>query len=482
MVVYTSQYQTKITEFNNLYNLQLNTKNRWLQLGAILPWDNLVKIFALKYSNKGTKTINPRFLIGAVLVKHLLNLGDQETINTIQENPYIQFFLGLDSFNTQALFSPSLFVEVRKKLGKESFDAFSDELIKICCADKIVTPSERKEESEQEQLPNKGKLKLDATVADQYITYPNDLGLLNKSRLASEKMIDLLYAALKDALFFGDITGAARQEVFDATKVKPRTNRKTANQKYLTESKKKQKSIKTLRPVLRYLMNCLDRNIKIINQFLDLIAKHPAINQPLKHKDLRKFWILQTINHQQRKMYNEKSNSCEDRIVSLSQPQVRPIVRGKQGKKVEFGSKIGLTLANGFAKAETLSWDNYNENADLIIHAESYKALYGYYPELIQVDKIYPTNENRKWCKERNIRLTAKPKGKPKKLSKAQIKKRKKEYNERNAVEGKIGQAKQGYGLNKIKARLQNTSEAWIGAILFAVNIIKFAEYNGFSF
>ena len=74
-------------------------------------------------------------------------------------------------------------------------------------------------------------------------------------------------------------------------------------------------------------------------------------------------------------MYNEKSNRCKDRIVSIHQPHVRPIVRGKQGKKVEFGSKLGLSLANGFVKAGTLSWVAYNESKDLIKHTEAYKEL-----------------------------------------------------------------------------------------------------------
>jgi IS5 family transposase len=122
--------------------------------------------------------------------------------------------------------------------------------------------------------------------------------------------------------------------------------------------------------------------------------------------------------------------------VSISQPHVRPIVRGKQGKPVEFGSKLGLSLIDGYMIHETLSWEAYNESKDLQKQAETYKLLLGYYPELIQADKIYATNENRIWCKERNIRLTATPKGRPAKKTAAQIRKEKKEYAERNHIEG----------------------------------------------
>lgn len=167
---------------------------------------------------------------------------------------------------------------------------------------------------------------------------------------------------------------------------KPRTYRKVARKKYLAEAKKRQPNQKTHRSAIRYHLNCLDRNINSINSMLDLLR-----DNPLPHKMMRDFWVIQTLNDQQRQMYSHKSNRCDHRIVSISQPYVRPIVRGKVGKKVEFGSKIGLALYDGFAKAETLQWDAYNESADLIPHAESYRQLYGHYPELIQVDKIYGT-------------------------------------------------------------------------------------------
>ena len=453
MLKYTSQKQTSIAEFGNIHHLKLSPNNRWVLLGDVLPWDLLVQIYSEYFSDKGSVGVNPRIMIGSLIIKHKLNLSDEETVQSISENPYMQYFLGLEEYYAEPLFSPSLFVEVRKKLGKSSFDKFCDVLMNASLAEKIKTNSGAK-------LPNKGQLKLDATVADQYITYPNDLGLLNEGRLKSEMIIDILYEGLKDQL-----------------EVKPRTYRKVAHQKYLSEAKKKQKSKKSLRSTIRYMLNCLDRNIRSINMLLDKCETNP-----LDYKTMRSFWIIQTLNDQQRQMYQEQTNRCDDRIVSISQPHVRPIKRGKQGKKTEFGSKLGLSLMDGYVKADTLSWDAYNESSDLIKQAEGYKKIYGYYPELIQIDKLYATNKNRKWCKEKGIRITATPKGPKKSLSPYQKRKHRKEYSGRNAVEGKIGQAKQGYQLNKIKAKLRNTSESWIGATLFVINLVRFAEIYGFHF
>lgn len=147
-----------------------------------------------------------------------------------------------------------------------------------------------------------------------------------------------------------------------------------------------------------------------------------------------------------------------------------------------INTALGLTYSNGFAKAETLNWNAYNESADLIPHVESYRELHGYYPRLLQVDKIYGSNENRKWCKERNIEMTVIPKGKKPDLTDYQKRKQKKEYNERNEIEGKFGQAKQTYGLNNIKAKLSDTSHSWIGAIIFITNLVKLSEHYDFKF
>lgn len=460
MIQYTSQYQTKIKEFSGLYQLNLNPNNRWIQLSYLLPWDKMVKIYKKKFSDKmGAKATNPRIIIGAFIIKHKMNLSDDETLQTISENPYMQFFLGLDDYCPGLLFSPTLFVEIRKKLGQDTFRKFSDLIIQITHPKK-----ERSDKAENQPPLNKGKLKIDATVADQYVRYPNDLSLVNEARLKTETIIDLLYT---------------RKDIRKAMPVKPRTYRKVAHKRYLGEAKKKQKSAKSVRKALRYLLNCVERNLAYIDKMLDLIDDESF---PLKHKYQKHLWVIHTLYAQQRKMYNEKTHTISDRIVSISQPHVRPIKRGKQGKPVEFGAKLGLSVIDGYTTHEKLSWDAYNESSDLPTQAETYKLLCGHYPDLIQADKIYATNKNRAWCKERNIRLTATPKGRPVKKTARQKRKEKQEYSERNQIEGRIGNSKQVYSLNQIKAKLKETSETWISAILFVLTLSRFAAIMNVTF
>ena len=182
-------------------------------------------------------------------------------------------------------------------------------------------------------------------------------------------------------------------------------------------------------------------------------------------------------------MYDTNTNTCKERIVSIYQAHVRPILRGKQNARVEFGAKLGVSLDNGFAYLNHLSWNAYHEGKDLINQVEQYFKTHGYYPDLVQVDKAYSTRENRKWLKERNIRITAPQLGrKPKKeINQYQKAKRKKEASERNHIEAKFGQAKNGYNLNKIRAKLKTTSESWISCIFFVMNLINYQKKSSFA-
>jgi len=103
-------------------------------------------------------------------------------------------------------------------------------------------------------------------------------------------------------------------------------------------------------------------------------------------------------------------------------------------------------------------------------------SLNGHYPEVVIADAIYGSRDNREWLKENHIRYSGKALGRPSKTAQTPEQKRKykKEQAERNHIEGKFGQGKNGYNLNKIRARKALTSESWIACILFVMNLVKF--------
>jgi len=168
-------------------------------------------------------------------------------------------------------------------------------------------------------------------------------------------------------------------------------------------------------------------------------------------------------------MFQNGVHKIEDRIVSIHQPHVRPIVRGKAHAKVEFGSKIHISVIDGITFLDEISWNAFNEGSHMMTYVENYYKCFGFYPREILADKIYCTRENRNKLKEKGIKLIGKPLGRPSAVT-VHI-----SPGERNPVEGKFGQAKTAYGLGRIRARLKETSESWIASIILVLNLVKLA-------
>jgi transposase, IS5 family len=201
-------------------------------------------------------------------------------------------------------------------------------------------------------------------------------------------------------------------------------------------------------------------------------------------RDPKIYWVIQNIYDQQERMYKEHRHSVENRIENIYQPYVRPIVRGKDRANVEFGAKLGVSIQNGYARINTLSWEAaYSESTDLKKQVEDYRRLNGHYPKVVITDKIYGSRENRQWLKALDIRYSGKPLGRPpvKSQTAYQRRKFKKEQGMRNEVEGKFGQGKNGYNLSKVRARAARTSESRIAAIFFVMNLVKFSKDFLFS-
>jgi hypothetical protein len=480
-----------IEEFKTPFEIRLNKDNRWVKLGESMPWDALAKIYYRSMSSDmGAPAIDARIVIGAMIIKHKMKLDDRETIEAIRENMYMQYFLGLSEYKYEDVFDRSLFTTLRYRLGADKFDAMTRQIIlrsenKEDAAEEDLNDSyndmimnkfgsdieedniKRDEGSEvtgteEKQAKNKGKLIMDATVADQMIAYPTDLGLLARSREESERLIDELCKELN-------------------IKDKPRTYRRKARKEYLNLAKKKNKSKKEIRKGIGKQLRYLSRNLKSIDKLLD---KTGDMSFPLKHRDQRIYWVIQHIYEQQTQMYNEHTHSIDNRIVNIYQPYVRPIVRGKDRAQVEFGAKLGVSIQNGYARINTLSWEAYNEGTDLKKQVEAYKTMNGYYPEVVITDKIYGTRENRQWLKELGIRYSGKPLGRPSAKNQTPYNKRKQKMEQgiRNQVEGKFGQGKNGYNLDEVRARTSRTSESWIAAIFFVMNLIRFGKEFLFSF
>jgi len=469
-LIYTSPSQQVIPGFEHPFDRELDPANRWIVLANLIPWDEICGIYLKQVgvSTTGRPGLSPRVAIGALIIKYLCNLDDRETVDQISENLYMQYFLGYPSFTCERPFDASLFVELRKRLGIEAINTINERIVSLRTGlleqeppkdsgnndkpsaglEQETDPSAKTEESEKgnEQVENRGRILFDATACPQDIAYPTDLTLLSEARKVSERLIDQLYCSALHT-------------------TKPRTYRKIARKNYLKTAQKKNKTKKEIRNAVGKQLGYLKRNINSIHKLLD--GYH--LSFPLKGKDLKYFYVIQTLFDQQLEMYKKRTHTIADRIVSIHQPHVRPIVRGKSQSKVEFGAKIHVSLIDGISFLDELSWDAFNEGSHMEEYVEGYRRRFGCYPGEVLADKIYCTRENRQMLKVKRIKLIAKPLGRPSAVSNHV------RPGERNPIEGKFGQAKTGYGLNRIKARLKQTSESWIAGIFLVLNLVKLA-------
>jgi len=484
MIRYRSEKQQTLDGFETPFQTALDPDNRWVKLSEYVPWDELAEgYYAGLSSSQGRPAKDARLVIGAVIIKHKLCLSDEETVLQIQENPYLQYFAGLPGYTREPPFAPSLFVEIRKRMGQAVFESFHQAILGAVQAEKTkgkrgaAGTEHRADASDHDEDPpgggledkeavepvapthRQGKLILDATVAEQAIRYPTDLSLLNEARQFSEQIIDLLYPK----------TGWT---------CKPRTYRQKARQSFLAVAKRRRPGRRTLRRAIKQQLQYLRRNLGHIERLMDTWAMGTPI--PLPRWLLHRYWVIQHLVDQQWQMYRTNTRRCDHRIVSISQPHVRPIVRGKQDKAVEFGAKLSVSLDGaGLARVDHLRWDAFHEGQDLPAQVEAYRERYGHYPEAVLGDPLYGTRANRSYLKARGIRFAGKPLGRQKKITednREELKRlkaqRREEYLQRIPIEGKFGQGKNGYRLNYIRAKRADTSSAWINSIFLVMNLL----------
>ncbi|MCK4448876.1 MAG: IS5 family transposase [Candidatus Marinimicrobia bacterium] len=461
--------QIEIKEFVLPFSGRLDPHNKWIRLSMMIPWEEL----AGKYTRRmckyfGRLSIKPRVAIGALIIKHYKQMSDEDTIQDIQENPYLQYLLGYSSYQFKPCFDPSLFVTIRRRLKAREIEAINEVFIEKVKELRVIE-KETKRSQKRSGLPkdnnnqskklettekkNKGKLIVDATVAPSNIKYPTDLDLLNDSRVISEYFIDTLYSSSQFSQ-------------------KPRTYRRLARRDYLRIIKKKRKSKKVIRLGIRQQLQYLRRNLSHIENMLAVLKDQPEV---LSRKELERLEVIRTIFRQQQEMYLNRVHTVKDRIVSIHQPQIRPMVRGKANADVEFGPKLSLSVVDGFLYLDHLRWNSFNESLDLIAQVNKYRRRFGHFPKVVIADNIYGTRENRKYLKEKGIRFSGKKLGRPPKevdvVAREMERLRVLEQGERNEVEGKIGTAKTRYGLGKLMTKTEITSDNWVAMAIFSMNM-----------
>ena len=444
--------------FENFYlpfGGHLRGDNRWVVLADQIPWDQIDDAYGeLFCDDNGCPAKSARMALGALLIKERLAVSDRETVEQIKENPYLQYFLGLMEYQDDPPFDHSMLTHFRRRFDKDILSDINESIVQGAMEEIVEGNNTHDSDDDGNEPPsNNGKLIADATCTPADIAYPTDLSLVNEAREKSEEMIDAMH------------------EPFIGIRKKPRTYRQQARKAYLAVAKQKKPGARKIHKAIGQQLRYLKRNMGYINRM--------AEEGLLIHLSKRLYRLLLVINElyrQQQWMYETRTHSIGDRLVSLYQPHVRPIVRGKAKSSVEFGAKVSISLVGGFSFVEKIGWDAYNESCDLIEQIKQYHQRFGCYPESVHVDQIYRTRENRKFCKKHGIRLSGPPLGRPTEdtaLLKEQKKLQRQDELDRNGVEGKFGQGKRRFSLGRIMTKLAQTSEVSILISFMVMNLEK---------
>lgn len=454
-----NEKQLKFVEFHLPFDGKLSANNRWVRLAQLIPWDQFEESYCanLSQSGHGPPALSVRMALAALIIKERLGLTDEECVEQIRENPYLQYFCGLKEFSTEPPFHPTMFVHFRKRFPADTLSRINEVI--VLKAAEISTKDNNDDEDDpgEPKASNKGKLLLDATCVPADITYPTDLKLLNSAREKSEQIIDVLHKS----------RGKGQK--------KPRTYRVKARKAYLAVAKSKKVKSSKLRKSLRGQLGYLRRNLSSIDK-LSCSAKLTELTR----RQYRDLLVVSELYRQQQWMYDHRSHRIEDRIVSISQPHVRPIKRGKAGSDTEFGAKVSVSVVDGYGFVDRSSWDNFNESQDLQGQVEAYKRRFGVYPESVHADRIYRTRDNLCYCKKHGIRLSGPRLGRPPnvtpenadKLRAAALQARQDEL-DRIPIEGKFGQGKRRFGLGRLMTKLASTGETAIALCFLVMNLEK---------
>ena len=438
--------QLSLTDFGAAVGLKLNLENRWIKKARNIPWEAIELRYAKLFTNKKGNVAKPlRMALGACIIQAEYGFSDEETANMIQEHAYFQYFCGYREYDDSKLpFDPSLMVYFRKRLTPEVLGEINEMI--IAKAQPAKQEKKKADDHDDDDPGNGGTMIVDATCAPSNIKYPQDTSLLNEARESAEKIIDELY------------------EIGEGTK--PRTYRKQAHKEYLKFARSKKRTTTFVRKAIRKQLGYLSRDLSHIDTMM-------TSGKNLSAKMLARLNTIRKVYEQQKFMYDNQTHSVENRIVSLSRPFIRPIVRGKAGKPVEFGAKLDITVSDGWTRLEVLSFDAYNEALNLKDMVERYKVRTGRYPSRILADKIYRNRDNLAFCKLHHIRLSGPALGRPKKDD---VRDKKRDYRdecERVEVERRFSLAKRKCGMGLIVTKLEETISHSIAMSVIVLNLRK---------
>jgi len=431
-----SEFQHKFSFLSAHENFQLYF-NQFLgsDLGKIytaIPWDALVLAFKIKESCKGTKNyFSPQGKLALMFLKHYACCSDRKLIEQLNANVDYQFFCDIHLAHHR-LSNYKIVSQIRCELAQNlSIEKVEKALFHHWSG----------------FIKEQASIFTDATCYESEVRYPTDQKLLWESVDWSFNQMKTICKTLKLKL--------------------PRTKYLKWKKRYINYSKMRRKTNKKRKPLTRSLLHLLKKT----NTKLDALEKQHDFEMSSNYYKRRA--IIKKILNQQELLF-VKTEKPKNRIVSIDKEYLRPIVRGKEIKAVEFGAKVNKLQIDGINFIQRISFDNFNEGTQFKNTIYKAQGLTKTKVKIVGADAIYATNKNRVFATSNKIQTDFKPKGRPSKHRKQQLQLAKIITKERaTRLEGSFGKEKEHYHLKKIKAKTKKTEILWIFFGIHTANCLE---------
>jgi len=402
-----------------------------------IPWQKLIRSLKLKENRKGRSSqFSPQGKLALMFLKSYSGLSDRKLYEHLNGSIQYQLFCGI-FLGPEKLRDFKIISKVRTGIAnKLNIREVQDVLAK----------------SWKPYIENPNIVLEDATCYESYMRFPTNVKLIWES-------VDWMYGQMKRTCKCLRIPT-------------PRTKYLEQKDKYFSYMRMRKKPWKQTTKRTRSLLYLLN---KLIEE-LDNIEEQYRIYLQFPEKYYKKRMVIRKVLSQQQEMFTTGTYSVPNRIVSISKSYIRPIVRGKEVKKVEFGAKVNMIQVDGINFIEHLSFDAFNEGPRLIESVRYSRTLFGKITH-ISADDIYATNANRKWCTGQDIITNFKRKGRAGKhedhrqIIAAELRKER-----ATRMEGSFGTEKQHYSLDKIKARTEKNEILWIFMGVHTANAVRIAK------
>lgn len=415
-----SSIQKEFQFFPEEYFKQFENRFYQSDLGKLyraIPWKKLIEGFGIKEKAVGRPfTFPSQGRLALMFLKNYSGLSDKKLIEQLNGNIEWQYFCGI-YLGHERIDNFKIVSQIRCELSKK---------LNIEKIQKILFNYWSPYIDEQE------KTTMDATCYESEVRYPTDVKLL-------WECVEWSYNRMKK------VSMILNQPQVRSKYIKWK-------KRYVGYSKMRRKAKKKRRALRR-------SSLLLIKKFIDFLFENYHL---LNKKDQKKLITVKTVYSQQYAWFH-KGVKPQNRIISLHKDYLRPIVRGKEIKAVEFGAKVHKIQIGGISFIEHLSFDAFNEGTRFKNSVYLAQSLTRRKTKVAGADAIYATNVNRKFATSQNIKTDFKPKRPRRKDRKTQDLLKSLIQKERaTRLEGSFGKDKEHYHLRKIKARTKENETSWI--------------------